>query len=164
LFGFGVPDGVYPNPVQSSMTPGSTTYYLRIPFTWDFDSLGIAFAGESFLSDGAVVYLNGIEARRVRMPAGEVGFSTPATGGPAMPGEAETLALPSSALVVGANVLAIELHQAAATPGELAFGLNLLATDSLPPAIEDAAQPADRSVVEGESTSFTAGNVFGTTL
>ena len=163
LFGFGVADGVYPNAVQSSMTPGSTTYYLRVPFTWDFDSLGIAFAGDGYLSDGAVFYLNGVEVRRVRMPAGQVEFSMPATGGPAVAGEAETLALPSAALVVGANVLAVELHQAAATPGELAFGLNLLATDSLPPAIEDAAQPADRSIVEGESTSFTAGNVFGTT-
>lgn len=159
--GFASTTGVYPA-VQTPLAEGQTTYYLRAPFTWDFDTFGIALVGEAYLSDGAIVYLNGTEVKRIRMPSGPITASTQATGGPAAPGTAESLSLPSAALVVGANVLEVEVHQAAGSPAELVFGLNLEASDSLPPSIEDPSQPADRSVVEGASTSFSAGNVLGT--
>ena len=162
LFGFGVAAGVYPAAIQTSLASGHTTYYLRVPFTWDFDSAGIALAVDTYLSDGAVYYLNGAEVKRIRLPDGPLTSTTSATGGPATPGQAETSTLPPSALVVGNNVLEVELHQATASPTELAFGLKLVATDSLPPSIENPANPADRSVVEGESTTFTVGNVLGT--
>ncbi len=160
-FGFATASGVYPA-VQTPLSQGRTTYYLRVPFTWDFDSYGIALAADAYLSDGAVIYLNGAEVKRIRMPAGPVNSSTQATGGPAVPGSAEKLSLPSAPLVVGANVLEVEVHQAAATPAELVFGLQLEASDSLPPSIEDPSQPADRTVVEGSSTSFSAGSILGT--
>ncbi len=162
LFGFGVTAGTYPANVQSAMTAGRSAYYLRVPFGWNYDSDGIALVMETYLSDGAVFYLNGTEVKRVRMPAGQITYGSAATGGPATLGRAENLTLPPAALVVGDNLLGVEVHQAAATPAELAFGLKLVATDSLPPAIEDPSQPADRTVVEGESTSFTVGNGLGT--
>ena len=76
LFGFGTPTGTYPAAVQTTMTVGKTTYYLRVPFTWDYDSSGIALAVDSYVSDGAVFYLNGTEMRRLRMPDGAVSAST----------------------------------------------------------------------------------------
>jgi len=48
------------------------------------------------------------------------------------------------------------------TSTELVFGLDLTAGDRLPPAIEDLSQPADRTVVEGDSTTFSLGRVMGT--
>jgi hypothetical protein len=162
LFGFGVTAGTYPSAVQSPLASGHTTYYLRVPFTWNFDAFGIALAVDNYLSDGAVIYLNGAEVKRVRIADGPVSASTPATGGPALAGKVETFTLPPAGLIVGNNVLEVELHQAVATPTDLAFGLKLVATDSLPPSIEDPSQPADRSVVEGNSTTFAVGNVLGT--
>jgi hypothetical protein len=114
------------------------------------------------ISDGAVVYLNGAEVRRLRLPDGPLGYSTLATGSPARPGEAEVFSVPVAALVVGQNLLEVEVHAAAATPQALAFGLGLFATDRLAPSIEDPALPVDRSVVEGTATTFSAGRVLGT--
>lgn len=162
LFGFGVPAGTYPT-LRTTLASGRNTDYLRVPFTWDYDSLGVALVANLYLSDGAVLYLNGAEVKRVRMPDGPIGYGTTATGGPAAPGQAESFTLPANALVTGANVLEAEVHQAAGTPAELAFGLKLEATDSLPPVIEDPTQPIDRTVTEGEATAFGVGAVTGTT-
>lgn len=162
LFGFGVSAGTYPT-LRTTLATGQNTYYLRVPFTWDYDSLGIALVANLYLSDGAVLYLNGAEAKRVRMPDGPIQHSTPATGGPAAPGQVESFTVPANGLVTGANVLEAEVHQAAGTPTELAFGLKLEATDSLPPVIEDPTQPTDRNVTEGDATTFGVGTVTGTT-
>lgn len=64
--------------------------------------------------------------------------------------------------MTGDNVLAVEVHQTPSTAGELAFGLSLEAGDRLPPLIEDPSQPADRTVVEGQSTTFSPGPLSGT--
>lgn len=161
LFGYGAAAGVYPAPIQTPFANGWTTYYLRVPFTWDFAPTGVALVATNYLSDGAAIYLNGAAVKTIRLPAGEPAYATPATGGPASPGLAEVVSLPASALVVGQNVLAVEVHQAVATPTELVFGFSLTATDSLPPVIEDPTQPADRTVLEGEATTFSPGTVLG---
>lgn len=162
LFGFGSPAGTYPAAIQTTLASGSPTYYLRVPFSWNYDSSGIALSVDSYLSDGAVFYLNGMEVKRLRLPAGPIGFSTLASGAPATPGKAEILTFPPSALVVGDNMIEVEVHASSSNPSKLAFGLSLIATDSLPPSIADSTLPADRSVVEGESTSFSVGSVMGT--
>lgn len=160
LLGFGAPAGVYPSPIQTALATGHTTYYLRAPFEWNADVTGIALVASAYVSDGAAFYLNGAPVRSLRLPAGDPDYQTPATGGPATPGQPEVFSLPVSALVFGPNVLAVEVHQST-TPADLVFGLSLTATDSQPPAIEDPTQPADRTVVEGESTTFTVGNIIG---
>ncbi len=161
LLGFGAGAGVYPAPVQTALTPGRTTYYFRTAFDWPYDNTGMALVVTNVLSDGAVYYLNGARVKSVRMPDGEAAYGTPATGGPASAGRADVFSLPASALVTGVNVLAIEAHQATATPGELVFGLSLTATDSAAPVIENPALPADRSIAEGDPTTFDVGTVLG---
>ena len=161
LFGFGTGIDVYPAPLQTPLAPDLTTYYFRVPFVWEFDVTGIALVATNYLSDGAALYLNGVPVRRVRLPDGDLTSQTPATGGPASPGTAEVLSLPVTSLLTGNNVLAVEVHQSTATPAELFFGLSLTSTDTLPPSIEDPTRPADRTVVEGESTTFDAGPVQG---
>ncbi|MHB1308745.1 MAG: hypothetical protein ACYC23_16830 [Limisphaerales bacterium] len=161
LFGFGTGIDVYPAPLQTPLAPDLTTYYFRVPFVWEFDVTGVALVMTNYLSDGAALYLNGVPVRRVRLPDGDLTSQTPATGGPASPGAAEVLSLPVASLVTGNNVLAVEVHQSTGTPADLVFGLSLTATDSLPPFIEDPLLPADRTVIEGESTTFDAGAVQG---
>jgi len=162
LFGFNAPTGIYPAPVSTSLASGRSTYYLRTHFAWDADQNGVGLLVSNYLSAGAVFYLNGGELKRVRMPGGLVAYATPATGSPAQPGAAELFDLPAGALLVGDNVLQIEVHPAAGTAASLVFGLSLTAGDNFPPRIEDPSQPADRMVIEGQATTFSAGAVAGT--
>ncbi len=162
LFGFNAPAGVYPAPVSTTLAGGKSTYYLRTHFSWDYDTGGAGFLISNYLSAGAVFHLNGSEVKRVRMPEGTVSYGTAATGGPAQPGAVELIDLPSGALVMGDNVLEVEVHSTGAGASSLVFGLSVTASDSFPPRIEDPSQPADRTVVEGEATTFSVGAVAGT--
>jgi hypothetical protein len=79
--------------------------------------------------DGAIVYLNGAEVFRSNMPTGAV---TPATlASSAIGGVDEThwirAALPATTLVAGTNVIAVEVHQAAATSSDLGLDVELSA-------------------------------------
>jgi hypothetical protein len=78
--------------------------------------------------DGAVVYLNGNEVKRDNMPAGAVVFST--LGSTNVSGLNETNLLPYSIstnfLVVGTNVVAVEVHQASLTSSDVMFNLSLM--------------------------------------
>jgi hypothetical protein len=77
--------------------------------------------------DGAVVYINGVEARRDLMPAGAIAYDTLATQ--AVGGSDESAyfasALSPSLLLAGTNVLAVEVHQARGTSSDLSFALEL---------------------------------------
>ena len=161
FLGAGLPDGVYPT-VNVPLTAGRTAYYLRTSFDWEFDTDGASFLADVYLSDGAVIYLNGVEVRRVRMPDGPITDDTPATGETGSPGVLETLNLPSGALTTGLNHLAVEIHQATGSEADLAFGLILRVTDSDPPSQLDASQPEDRTVTEGQGTILTPGALAGT--
>lgn len=156
LFGFSGNAAVYPAPIATPLTTGRTTYYFRARFDWPNDPAGVVLVASNFLSDGAVVYLNGIEAKRLRLPSGAVTFNTPATGGPAVKGQAELVGLSASSLLVGENVIAVEAHQSAGENADLVFGLSLTAASQFPVLFTDATQPADRTVVAGQSTTFAA--------
>jgi hypothetical protein len=156
LFGFSSAPGVYPAPIATPLASGRTTHYFRSRFEWTNDPAGVVLVASNYLSDGAVVYLNGIEARRLRLPAGAVAFNTPATGGPAVKGTAELVGLQASSLLVGENVIAVEAHQTAGDNLDLVFGLSLTAASQFPVVFTDASLPADRTVVAGQSTTFAA--------
>jgi hypothetical protein len=80
--------------------------------------------------DGAVVYLNGTEVVRNNMPSGSITYLT--TSPPAVGGADENTwyeySIPVSSLHNGTNVLAVEIHQHAATSSDISFDLKLEAT------------------------------------
>lgn len=76
--------------------------------------------------DGAVVYLNGVEVARQNMPAGTITASTPASGGTSDETAFFPSAISPSALVVGTNVLAVEIHQSGPTSSDISFDLQLI--------------------------------------
>lgn len=156
LFGYSSAPGVYPAPIATPLATGRTTHYFRSRFDWTNDPAGVVLVASNYLSDGAVVYLNGIEAKRLRLPAGTVAFNTPATGGPAVKGAAELVGLQASSLLVGENVIAVEAHQTAGDNLDLVFGLSLTAASQFPVVFTDSSQPADRTVVAGQATIFAA--------
>lgn len=104
-----------------------TTAYFRRTFTWS-GATPSALWIEAAIDDGAVVYLNGREVRRVRMASGTVSYATWANAN----GEGSPLtvsSLNSSApgwLVSGTNTLAVEVHQRSASSSDLSFDLRLV--------------------------------------
>jgi hypothetical protein len=109
--------------------PFNATYFRR-HFTYNGPLTGITLRATVMMDDGAVFYLNGQEIpnSRLRMPSGAVNFSTIADTNV---GDAvvETLALDSSLLVVGDNVLAVAVHQehgaGTQTSSDVVFGIKL---------------------------------------
>ncbi len=162
FFGYNAPTGVYPAPINTSLASGRSTYYLRAHFTWNADLNGVGLLMSNYLSAGAVFYLNGVEFKRLRLPDGPVTYATRATAGPAKPGAAELFDLPASAMLVGDNVIEIEAHSLAGVASALVFGASVTASDNFPPRFEDASQPADRTVIEGQATTFNPGSLAGT--
>ncbi len=82
--------------------------------------------------DGAVVYLNGTELHRTNMPGGTITASTVA-GSSVGGGEESTffaVAFPSTLLVEGTNVLAVEIHQRSPTSSDISFDLELVGSDN----------------------------------
>ncbi len=77
------------------------------------------------LDDGAVVYVNGTEILRSNLPDGPMTRTTPASSDITGPPSAVDRVLPASLLRNGTNVLAIELHQAAAGLNDAWFDLTL---------------------------------------
>ncbi len=77
--------------------------------------------------DGAVVYLNGIEAFRTNMPTGKVTYTTLASS--AHDDDSfKVTQIPTMLLKDGTNLLAIEVHQANRTSSDLSFAAELFGT------------------------------------
>lgn len=104
------------------------TTYLRHSFSitassrYEELSLGIQ------RDDGAVVYLNGLEAHRSNMPTGTITCETFAasTVGGADESTFFTAALDPALLLDGTNVIAVEIHQSGVTSSDISFDLELI--------------------------------------
>ena len=155
---FGVDSTVpypYPVPIRTAMVLNArrTTYYFRTRFNFTGNPAGLILRLTAYIDDGAVFYLNGVELYRVRLPAGTIVFSTKAQL--ATPeGVPVIYDFPATSLAQGANVLAVEVHQHSDTSSDVVFGLALDAIGSQAPVILDLAEPADRTMPEGESTTL----------
>jgi hypothetical protein len=110
------------------------TTYFRTDFTVDDPAAVQAITGELMYDDGLVIYLNGHEIGREGVAAGQTA-STLASGHEA--GNAyETFDWTAQRphLVAGVNTLAVEVHQQAASSGDLVFDLSLaLDVSATPP-------------------------------
>ena len=106
--------------------PTTTTFRGSFDFVGDPGRTTLALACR--IDDGAVLWLNGVEILRSNLPAGPIAADTLALAPAADPNL--FVDLPGDALVPGANVLAVEVHQATTDPTEdLWFGCELTATD-----------------------------------
>jgi hypothetical protein len=106
-----------------------TTYFRRTINVTDPGSFA-TLRVELVRDDGAVVYLNGTEIARSNMPAGTPTDATlaSATLGGAQESEVVVFDTPAGLLRPGSNVIAVEVHQAAATSSDISFDLALRAS------------------------------------
>src|SRR5882762_2898338 len=110
LLGF---DSNFPYPVQVNtplmVSSTITNYYFRTTFQFTGDLVGLSLVASNLVDDGCVIYLNGVEATRLRVPANQ-NASTPASSGPSVEGQIEVLTMPDLALLrQGENLLAAEV-------------------------------------------------------
>ncbi len=85
--------------------------------------------------DGAAVFLNGEEVLRTGLPAGPLTADTWATRTASGSGETSysSFSAPGDALVVGTNVLAVQVHQAAPDSSDLGLDLAVIGELELQP-------------------------------
>ncbi|MFO1501438.1 MAG: hypothetical protein U1G07_24125 [Verrucomicrobiota bacterium] len=153
LFGKTATPAAYPAPIVTPFTDNNVTHYFRAKFTWDKDPAGLSLIASNFVSDGAIIYLNGAAVGRLRLGT-EVTASTPATGANPAAGVAELIDLPANALIIGDNVLAVEVHQSADDTADLVFGMALIASDRVPAAIVSPVGAQHVTVDEGDAATF----------
>lgn len=116
-----------PEPIRTPLADnsGRTTFYFRTTFNYTGALTGVQLQLSCLVDDGAVVYLNGQEIFRIGMPEGTPAYATLATrtvGDAVIEGP---FTLPTSALVRGTNVLAVEVHQVTATSSDVVWGMRL---------------------------------------
>jgi hypothetical protein len=105
------------------------TYYFRQTFVLNTNVTGFSISASTVIDDGAVIYINGQEAQRIRMPLfGDITYNTQALGPSVNNASLETWVLTNRNLVLGTNVIAVEVHQAELPSSDIAFGLALNAT------------------------------------
>lgn len=106
--------------------PDANNKYITTWFRYTFDVPARTFDGLTLSllrDDGAIVYLNGTEVARDNMPTDVVTDTTLATASVPTGDETTyfTYELDPASLLPGTNVLAVELHQSAATSSDLGF-------------------------------------------
>jgi hypothetical protein len=135
-------------PANPATTFPYPTYYLRTHFPYTNGLKGVSLEFTDYLDDGAVFYLNGTEIQRVRMPAAPTAIinatlasDSPCNGDSVAPGDAvcpdiwAVVGDLATNLVVGDNVLAVEVHNFNTASPDITFGaqLNALVSFAVPP-------------------------------
>ncbi len=119
----------YPAPFYTTLPPlnGKITYYFRTRFTWQGDPQdpGLQLWATNLVDDGCVLYLNGLEAGRVRVPTNH-NYQTLATSGPTIEGQFDVVRLSTAGLQPGDNLLGVEVHQATTTSADVVWGTRLV--------------------------------------
>ncbi len=141
VFYAGAQAGLLPELVRTTLpltnradTGRVLTYYFRLRFDFPGEPATATLRLRHIVDDGAVFYLNGAEVYSVRMPATRPLSSTNLAAGsiggavyePATNLGGVTLSI--SNLSAGQNVLAVEVHQGAATSSDIALAATLEAS------------------------------------
>ncbi len=128
------PTGSSGGTLTTQLALGPTTHYFRRAFNFTGDKSRTTLALQHLLDDGAVVYLNGTEVYRVNMPGGAVTHSTPASNDITSTALSSSINIPVASLLVGTNVVAVEVHQHTANP-DMVFGISLVSTEVAGPTV-----------------------------
>ena len=120
-------------PGQAHRVRQNRTIYFRKNFDvsdpYQYKSLTVRLRRD----DGAVLYINGVEAIRSNMPGGVVGYDTRAASAVTNPDESQYFeyVMDPSILVSGRNLAAVELHQRTITSQDAVFDLEITASTSV---------------------------------
>ena len=133
------------------------TAYFRRSFVVSNANQFASLALRLFRDDGGIVYINGVEVFRSNMPGGSnINYFTLAST--ATPDDGNTpfaATVPSSMLVNGLNVVAVEVHQNAVTSSDMSFNFDLRGNIGFSTNHPPTAPPQSVSVDEDSSVAIT---------
>jgi hypothetical protein len=134
-----------------SFGPDSNNKYITTYFRHLFevaDLTGITNVIVRLLrDDGGIVYLNGVEIFRSNMPLGPVNYLTLAASSGSSSTTFFTTNISPSLLIIGRNLLAVEIHQASPGSSDVSFDFELFAAgDNEPPTVSISA-PSNNAFV-----------------
>lgn len=120
------------------------TWYFRTPFEFAGETSGAELTLRPIVDDGAIYYLNGVEIHRQNLPAGDIGYATFADHGVATPAYSGPFTVPVTNLLIGTNLLAVEVHQFTTNPiaADMAFGLEVSTYSQISPPLPARESPA----------------------
>jgi hypothetical protein len=155
---FGRETTAYGFPINTDLVPpnagGGRTAYFRVHFNWESSLEGLVLYGTNYIDDGLVIHLNGQEAYRWNMPdlPAVIDWNTEASA--ANPGGEPVrvyFVLPTTHLITGDNVLAVEVHQSG-NSSDVVFGMALYASQQVLPRF--TLQPTNQTVLQCRSTTL----------
>lgn len=137
-----------------------TTYFRRVIDldATDIANLGDITGGVNF-DDGVVVYVNGVEVFRNNMPAGTISNGTFATQAVADENAFVSFTFNKSLFVIGANVIAVEVHQSSGSSSDVSFDLHLTSTKTGTSSESTSTDPVLTGVVDSNLTLVAHFNV-----
>lgn len=156
--------GVGDGDEDTNIGPAKKTAYFRGSFSIADRSAYSDLVLTLSRDDGAVVYLNGTEVTRSNMPSGTVLFGTAASGLDSWDGKkVETFTVPASLLANGANVVAVEVHQAATSTWmstDVVFKAALTAQTTSTGTASEPAPPPSTSITAPAGWRYVSGDEF----
>ena len=121
--------GTYSQPVVTTLDPrltgGHSAFYFRTHFTFTGTPSASQLKITHIIDDGCVVYLNGTEIYRYNMAAGTVTYATLASATISTNTTLGPFNIPNTGLIVGDNVLAVEVHQVNLTSSDITMAIQL---------------------------------------
>lgn len=122
-------------PINTALPVSPVTYYFRDNFVITNSPAVTGLRLRSLVADGAVFYLNGVEVLRFNLPVGAITAATTAVTNITNATLLGPIDLPTGSLVLGTNVLAVEVHRGPSAPADAIFGAELsVFTTNLPAA------------------------------
>jgi hypothetical protein len=121
-----------PEPIRTELITANNrpTFYFRTTFDFAGNPASTSLTFTNLIDDGAVIYLNGVEIQRIGMPSGVVSnamFSSRNINNATAYDVFVTSGDLLTNLVVGQNVLAVEVHQLNANSSDVVWGASLTA-------------------------------------
>ena len=130
-----------PAPKNTPLELGPTTYYFRTAFLYTGTPKALSLSLRYVVDDGAVFYWNGNLIHRYNMPSGTIRATNNASAAIGNAALRSPVTIPLSNLVVGINVLAVEVHQAKVSGDDIAFGAEMTAAVEAIPAVPFSESP-----------------------
>ncbi len=144
-------------PFNTPLTLGQITYYFRTRFLCPTNPAGMTLRLQTFIDDGALVWLNGQPVYRLNLSASTPAHDTradSAVDNARLEGPFDFAAGP---LREGENLLAVEVHQSGSGSSDLAFALRLDAVLTVTNTVEAAAVHLNEVLARNASFTNAAG-------